>query len=108
MRAAIYVDGENHFLRTREACRLRFGDSHSLEEVKKQRRVGGAAAYPDECEPIVEANREVFFFWDKHIMDYLKRSFRQAIAAPARSVVSGSTQRRPQAIQTRHIKRASG
>ena len=89
MRTAVYVDGENHFLRTREVCRSAFGNSRSLEEVKKQRRVSGAAAYPDECEPIVEAKREIFFFWDKHIMDYLKKSFRRAIAAPARSVVFG-------------------
>ena len=89
MRVVVYVDGENHFHRTCEACRSVFGNFSSLEEVKKKRRVGGAAAYPDEYEPIVEARQDIFFFWDKHIMDFLARSFRRAIAAPARNVVSG-------------------
>lgn len=89
MRTAVYVDGENHFLRTREACRRVLGDALELEQVEKERRVVGAPAYPDEDKPIVEANREVFFFWDKHAFDYLAKTYRHAIASYARSVTFG-------------------
>jgi len=89
MRAVVYVDGENHFLRTQEVCKRHFDGLDSLEAVRKRNRVGGAAAFPDELDPIVEARSDAFFFWDKHIFDYLDRKYRRAIAMHTRNVVQG-------------------
>lgn len=89
MVSVVYVDGENHFLRTEKVFKMQREEHTSLERAWKNRTVVGAAAYPDESEPIVEADRSFFFFWDKQVLDYLEKTLPRVVGRGVRNVMRG-------------------
>jgi len=89
MVSVVYVDGENHYLRTEEVFKRLRGERADIAKAWKKRRVVGAAAYPDESDPIIEAKPDCFYFWDKHALDYLERSLLPIVGRGVRAVVRG-------------------
>jgi len=89
-RVVAYVDGENHFIRTREAFREAVSDPEvSLESAHVDLQVGSAPCYPDEREPMLVAKEDTFFFWDKHAFMYLERMSSHTVSMYARDVTRG-------------------
>jgi len=89
MRVSAYIDGENHYLRSREACKLIHGDMITPQNAREASRVSGASAFPDEVAPILEAREDLFYFWDKHVFDHIHRKYRRRISGTTYSVSEG-------------------
>jgi len=89
MASVVYVDGENHYLRTEEAFKRLHGKEASIANAQKRRAVVGAAAYPDENDPIIESRADCFYFWDKHALDYLEKRLLPTVRRGLRAVESG-------------------
>jgi hypothetical protein len=64
MKTYVYVDGENHFVRSNDYWKKLHGKEASLEDITDQQVGGGGCPYPDAKEPPIRLEYKAKFFWD--------------------------------------------
>jgi hypothetical protein len=63
----VYIDGESHFIRSRECWKTLHGEEAELENIKHFITKSAATqCYPDPHNPLIQLKPRSKFFWDKN------------------------------------------
>jgi len=73
--AIIYVDGENHFIRSERCCKKAFGEGIRLDQIISRHEKAAPKGFPEKSERILLLEKKCRFFWDSWLAHWARDSY---------------------------------